>query len=146
MIALLVEVFAWREERRHVETGGPAWRRHGLLATNELIVDVSTQFVELGGRESKELVAGFIRSAVHPVLAHRGIEKSSQGHIMLVQDLLHLSAPSAAIALGIAAECTDAGSCCYRAGRRGIAAARAGWSNAVGTQGSAGDAGCRRSG
>lgn len=148
VVAFLVKVFPGREEGRHVGTGRSAWRRHGLLAADQLIVDVGTEFVELGWRESEELVAGFVRSAVQPVLAHRGIEESSQCHVVLVQDLLHLSAPSAAIAMGIAAKCTDAGSRCHRAGRGGIAAAR--WSavgtDAVGAQGSAGDAGGRRSG
>jgi hypothetical protein len=60
MVALLVEVFAGREERRHIGTRRSTRRRHGLLATNQLIVDVGTQFVELSGRESEELVTGFI--------------------------------------------------------------------------------------
>jgi hypothetical protein len=116
VVALLVKVFAGRKEGRHVGTGRSTWRRHSLLATNQFIVDVGTQFMELGSGKSEKLVTGFVRSAVQPVLAHRGIEKPSQSHIVLVQNLLHLSASSATIALAIAAECTDAGSCGYRTG------------------------------
>jgi hypothetical protein len=60
VVALLVEVFAGREEGRHVGTGRSTWRRHGLLATDQFIVDVGTQLVELGSGESEKLVTGFI--------------------------------------------------------------------------------------
>jgi hypothetical protein len=91
LIAFLVEIFSRREEGRHFgswrarSVGG---RRHALLAPEELIVDIGTQFVELGGRQPKQLVSRLVWSGPSTVSVWR-IQEPFQGHIVLSQNLFH---------------------------------------------------------
>jgi hypothetical protein len=47
MVALLVEVVAWRETGRHVWSRWPAGRRRGLLPPDQFVIYVRRKFVEL---------------------------------------------------------------------------------------------------
>lgn len=138
MVAFLMEIIARRKEGRHVGARWPVRRRHRLLAADQLVVHIGTEFMELGRRQSKELVASFIRSSIQPVVGVRGVQESLQGTVVLRQDLLDLAMPSATTAL-IVAQCPNTGSRGDGAGRGWIAAA--GGRRHCRAQGRTGDAG-----
>lgn len=98
LVTFLVEIIAGRKEGRHVGARWPTRRRHSLLAPDQLVVHISTEFVKLCGRQAKKLVAGFVRSAAESVVAVRDVEEPPQRRVVLTQNLLYLAMSPATIA------------------------------------------------
>lgn len=92
LVALFVEIVSRRKGRGDVGARRPPGRRHGLLSSEQFIVYIRTELVELSGRQSEQLIPRFIRLAAF--LPIRRMQKPLQCHIMLTQHFFHLLIPS----------------------------------------------------
>jgi hypothetical protein len=89
LVTFLVKIFARWQEGRNVGAWRPIGTSGRLLSPDQLIENVGTQLLELGRRQSQELVSCFVGLHRSPVIGEGIAQEAPQGVVMLGQRLLH---------------------------------------------------------